>query len=233
MTAAGTFAGRTMLDRHGIWCAVAAATLIALTATSRPTQAAEPALAPQAAITPEALALGRRLGVALGVRRGLDTLFDRNLKEAQAGFAEDAKAYPSNRRREMLDAYASATEAPKAWLIGAVMDDMARLYVQTLTPEDLTRLVSFYESPLGQQVVTTGALPDDFEIMKQTPGLDEAAVARLRAATARTVEVVDAGLAGRMESFNDQVMARFCPTFWAMGHVSEACPPSRKPRPPG
>ncbi len=222
-----------MLDRRWISCAVAAAMLVALTATSRPAQTAEPAPAQQTAVTPETLALGRRLGVALGVRSGLDTLFDQNMKEATAGFAEEAKAYPSNRRREMLEAYASATQAPKAWLIGAVLDDMARLYVRTLTPEDLTRLVSFYESPLGQQVVTAGALPDDFEVMKQTPGLDEATVARLRTATARTGEVVDAGLAGRMESFNNQVMARFCPTFWAMGLVSEACPPPRKPRPRG
>jgi hypothetical protein len=207
--------------------------LVALTATSRPAQAAEPAPMQQTAVIPETLALGRRLGLALGVRRGLDTLFDQNMKEAMAGFAEEAKAYPSNRRREMLEAYASATQAPKAWLTGAVMDDMARLYVRTLTPEDLTRLVSFYESPLGQQVVTNGALPNDFEIMNQAPGLDEAAVARLRTATARTSEVVDAGLAGRMESFNDQVMARFCPTFWAMGLVSEACPPPRKSRPRG
>lgn len=133
----------------------------------------------------------------------------------------------------MLDVYIAATEAPKAWLLGAVADDMARVYAQALTTEDLVRLVSFYESPLGQQVVTRNEALSDFEILEQTPGLNEPTMARLLTATARTGDVVSAGLSGRMETFNDQVMAGFCPKFRAMGFVSEACPPSRKPRPPG
>jgi hypothetical protein len=220
-----------MRRRHRVFrCAVAISALVTLTAAVRPVEA-EPTRAPLAAVTPQALELGRRLGVAMGVRRGLEALFDQNLQRALAGFAEEAKAYPSDRRREILDAYMTATEAPRAWLLGAVTDDMARVYAQTLPAEDLARLVSFYESPIGQQVITNNVVFSDSEIVKQTPGLDEATVAQLLTATARTGEIVDAGLSGRMESFNDRVMARFCPKFWAMGLVSEACPPPRKPRP--
>jgi uncharacterized protein len=140
------------LDRGATWIGAAALSLSLLTAAAPALAAQTPAAPSQPAqeITPDRLALARKyvdltdkvdifgttvaetaaqtLNQILKLNPGLD-------KQATAAVTDVVKQYKGQR--------------------GDLMDQIARIYAQNFTSDELQQYVTFYSSPAGQKLATT------------------------------------------------------------------------------
>ena len=144
------------LKRRHLRLVVASLAGGALLCSWMPTAAADGA-APSAAPAPPAgagdqaasrkLALVYRLMDAVGTRKVLQSIRD-NLGPAMLDAGLKGKPVSPERRQAMIDAVNEAVAAREP----AMIDQIARLYVDTFTEEELTQAVAFYESPVGHSM---------------------------------------------------------------------------------
>lgn len=115
--------------------------------------AVTPALAantPADAPSPHALELAKRYFADLHMDRMMDTMVHNMLPIVMAQLAKQAPQLTDAQRQAVADAAAEST----ADLMGKLMDRMAPLFASTFSEKELQDLVTFYESPTGQSMMS-------------------------------------------------------------------------------
>ncbi len=110
----------------------------------------EEGVMPIETVTPEALAMARRLVVAMQIERSWSRSMDSLASAIMIAPAAGGDLTPEERRR-----VAEATRAVVSQYRQQVLESYARTYASNLRLADLTAITAFYESPLGQRYIAS------------------------------------------------------------------------------
>jgi hypothetical protein len=155
-----------MRSRLGVTLIFAAAIAAPACGWSTPPPAVAP---PSASQTPapsaEATSLVKRYFVAIQLDKRMDALLD-SLLPFQID--EESRSIEGLTPEQKAAVVAATSEAAKEWF-PKYIDEVAEVYAQVFTVDELRALVSFYESPLGQTIVAkSGQLaPEAVRLMRQ------------------------------------------------------------------
>jgi hypothetical protein len=145
------------LDRRAKWLGAAMLSLTML-ATAAPAFAQQaPASQPTQEISPDQLALARKY---IDLTDKVD-IFGTTVSETAAQTLNQILKLNPGMAQQATDAVTDVVKQYKGQR-GALMDQIARIYAQNFTADELQQYVTFYSSPAGQKLATT-----NFDINQQ------------------------------------------------------------------
>ncbi|PXA93953.1 hypothetical protein DMC18_07630 [Caulobacter sp. D5] len=191
---------------------------------------AQPAAAPASpakpvAVTPEQIAQGRRLLRAMNLEAGVTRTLDMLIGQTREQTISQVKDLPVEKQRPVMDAFASAVEAPRTRLTQGVLDDLAAYYATQLSTAEINDLSTFYETPLGQKaVLTPDAMTPQENEQLGAYALEHPQFMRVLQLAPGTMETTRTSLQRRGPVFRAAFTRSYCANLGKIGMTNTSCP---------